>query len=243
MLSINHIHIGKNDVIGNQFEKMGIKTYSHDELDKIDWSNNVNFSISAFNPENKSLDQGEFSFELKLLERINPCSNLVYFSTARPASESIKYNNYVNHKTVVEKYFLNNVDNVLVLRVPNIVDVDLNFTSRFVKAFRAGLSCRSLRFDCAPENEWNFVTNKSLVSFVNNLFASGVNLDCGTYYFYSTEWTSAEDLSDLCIKNGLIDRVEYGVKKFPFPKGCGVDTFLVDVDVQEVFRALCGIKK
>lgn len=243
MLSNEHIHIGKNDVIGHQFKKMGIKTYSHNELDEIDWSNNFNFSISAFNPENKTLEQGDLSFELELLKRINPCSSVVYFSTARPVSQSFKYNNYINHKIAAEKHFSSYIDKTVVLRIPNIVDVDFNFTSQFVRAFRAGLSCRMLCFDCVPENEWNFVTNKSLANFVNNLFASDKGLDAGTYYIYSSEWIAAEYLSDLCMKKGLVDGVEYGTKKFSFPKGLGVNTFLIDVDAQEVFNALCGLKK
>ncbi len=66
--------------------------------------------------------QVEFERELKLLnDQIKNHNKLIYFSSFHVIIDTLEYNSYTNHKKNMETYIINNFEDYLIIRLPNVI--------------------------------------------------------------------------------------------------------------------------
>lgn len=156
----NHLHIGRNNIVGRAFERMpNVLCRTHDEVSNMEDFNFDLISISAFDPIKKTLFVKNPSCFIKMVSRFPEASKIVYFSTARVFGKILEkqYSNYVKNKLVEESVLSSLFENLSIFYLPNLIPKYPTDNSPFFDIVKKNYKNNRASFDVSPKSTWNFI--------------------------------------------------------------------------------------
>lgn len=162
--------IGRNNVFHSPNSL--IQFVGHNELNEVDWRKHKKVVIAAFDPQKKVSYSETIPkyINSKVIAKLST-RQVYYISSARVGNPIVEnaaneYSAYVRNKIYEETFFSNILEKITVCRVPNLLNEDNRFLSRFQKMVRCGVGQGAVKFDTTPHSTWNFLRTKSILNWI-----------------------------------------------------------------------------
>lgn len=181
----SNLIIGKNSFVGKSLKKNIKGTYvSSKEIDNINFNNYDNIILLSSPKKYKKFKINNFLFEKKILKKIS-FQKLIFFSTSKiypnklNCTESTIYqpqNFYAENKLKVEKLFLKEHKNILILRFSNIFDVNIfNKNTFFGLVHKNFFEKNRINFDISLNSLKDFISMKSIKKVLKGIENSQIS--------------------------------------------------------------------
>ena len=238
-LKMDMLIIGRNNVF--YIDNSNFSFVSHVEVENINLSKYSKVVVTAFDPQKKiQISKNKPVFlTTNLLKQLKKMS-VYYISTARAnfnksTNSSMDYEIYVNNKIYEEDLFLNECLDATVCRVPNLLNYNNLYQSKFQKILKLGIQNNLVKFDTTIDSSWNFLFSRSVLKWI---FEDKGEFKGSKMTLMSNQKTTAEDISNyVFLKKNC--RTLYGNKHTSYPL-IDFNNVLLFEDQREILRVLVG---